>query len=69
MLFPLEDSNSRFRRNLNVWKVDDFVRKGVTIRVNYIDTRVWINKSSDSFSCKSYVELLVDDANILDFDH
>lgn len=43
--------------------------EGVTIKVNSIDTMIWINESSSSFSCKSYFELLVDDPNILDFDH
>lgn len=70
----LEGWNLRFRRNLNDWEVDYFISltlglKGVTIIVNNIDARIWINESTSSFSYKSYFELLLGDPNILDFYH
>lgn len=74
MLFSTKGSNLIFRINLNDFKFDDFISltlglEGVTVEVNSNDTRIWINKSSGNFSCKSYFELLMDGPNIIDFDN
>lgn len=65
--------NFRFRRNLNVWEVEEFsslmlVLEGVTIRTNSNDRMLWTNDSSRYFFCKSYFEFLVDNHNEQVFD-